>query len=75
MVVFRSDPASVPSCSRPSRTSPSGGREKRGHPWPPLDTMAQSNCGRGGRMAPPGIAVDTVITVKRIFFGLSCFGW
>ena len=32
MVVFRSDTASVPSCSRPSRTSPSGGREKCGHP-------------------------------------------
>ena len=32
MVVFRSDSASVPSCSRPSRTSPSGGRETRGHP-------------------------------------------
>jgi hypothetical protein len=30
MVVFRSETASVPSCSRPSRTSPSGGREKRG---------------------------------------------
>jgi hypothetical protein len=27
MVVFRSDTASVPSCSRLSRTSPSGGRE------------------------------------------------
>ena len=32
LVVFRFDTASVPSCSRPARTSPSGGREKRGHP-------------------------------------------
>src|SRR5215470_10806421 len=30
--VFRPETASVPSLSRPSRTSPSGGREKRGHP-------------------------------------------
>src|SRR6516225_2176034 len=30
--VFRPETASVPSLSWPSRTSPSGGREKRGHP-------------------------------------------